>query len=349
MVGRRPGSRHQSHLPPHLRGRLADDADEAPRLGHGRAARAREKQPAGLHAPDRGLVELLVLGRRAVEVLAGGGELGGVEDDDVPLLALAQRREQEPVDLLLVGPDLDAVDLRVVLRQRDRVGGRVDALDGLRPRQHRRHAEAARVAEGVKHVLALAEPRERVPVVALVQVVPGLVPEARGHGKLDPVLLDNRGVSEPGVHEPRFLRIGLRSGLRSAVILLGPLGRLVLLLGVLLDLLARRDALRARRDHEAVLAEAVGRLAPDHLEVRHHLRERRQDLSLGDFEPPGRGRQHRGVRVDVDHQPRDAIALPVHQAVGGSLLGRELEARPHALGHLEPLLQHRCQVRGVGR
>jgi hypothetical protein len=84
MVGGSAVLLDHSDLAASLGGGEADHADELVGLSHGRAAGARQQQPARAHALQCRLVEALILVLGALQIVAARRQLGGIENDAVP-------------------------------------------------------------------------------------------------------------------------------------------------------------------------------------------------------------------------------------------------------------------------
>mmetsp|Transcript_35066 Transcript_35066/g.92333 ORF Transcript_35066/g.92333 Transcript_35066/m.92333 type:complete len:242 (+) Transcript_35066:141-866(+) len=233
MVQRGAGVAEHRHLPSGFHRRGADHVQELASLSHGRAASAREQEPPRPDASQGSAVELQVLVARALQMQVRRSKLGGVEDDDVEGFTVRdtfqhviQRRLALEMDAIAHVVELGVLEAQLYSGKR-----LIDGHHGPRPGLGRVDGEPARVAEGVEHVAPLAQLRHHPAVVALVAVVPRLLPLAQHEAEAHAVLLDH--------HRRELL--------------------LVLALGVVPCPLLRFDGLGP-----AVLLEAVDGSPPDH-------------------------------------------------------------------------------------
>src|SRR5258706_349850 len=159
---------------------LGQEIDELPGP-HVVRARGADQVPERLDQLQRATVELDVAARGTLDLRGVAGEGRRVDDQQAPVLAAARARAQvvERVDLL--GRELlrDAVALGIAPRALERRDRLVEAQDTLGPGQRRAHAEESVVAEHVEHRAAAGEFGGAPAVLALVEVVAGLV--AREH------------------------------------------------------------------------------------------------------------------------------------------------------------------------
>ncbi len=168
--------------------------------------------PAGSEQLQRVQVDVLVGACGAIDVMVARGELRWIEHDQVELRALPLQRPQriEGVGVVPRGRfGRQAVQLHVLAREAQRVARGVDRMDRRGAAGEHRHREAARVAEAVERAGAAAveigeflrQATREIPVLALVDVVAGLVSAAYVDEKPQPVLRHLDHVGRLGARE----------------------------------------------------------------------------------------------------------------------------------------------------
>ncbi len=179
-----------------IEGRISDDLLEQALLhqagaGVGEQHAARRQQLEGQH------VDVLVATAGTQQLGLALGKLGGIQHDDVELLALLAVFAQQLEHVVTHEPGIagvQAVQLGILAGDVQCVLGEIDvdhllgaALEGI-------DAKTAGVAEAVEHPLAFGIFGGRLTVVTLIQIEAGLVTVADVHQDLDAaVLLDHHG------------------------------------------------------------------------------------------------------------------------------------------------------------
>ncbi len=306
MVDRLARLAEDAQVPAGAAGGAADRGDELVG-GHPAAARRLDEQTVRGDQPQGLVGQLGVRAERSGHVGLALGERGWIDDDDVELAVLAAEavHHLERVALLdRVAARGDrgqaAVVVHVALGGRQRAGAGVHAQHRCGAAGCGVDAEPAGAGEHVEHRRAGGQRADQGAVVALVEERPRLLP-------VDHVGLELQ--SELAVQD------------RCA-------GGLAVQGHAVVEAVHRRRALQ--RPGQAQHHGARPQRRHDDRQDRGQVGDPRRAVQL----------EHEGVGVAVEHEPGEAVVLPVDAAVPGGVRGRQ--RRPSFQRGVQATLPERC-------